>query len=227
MSKQQKKLEPFIEGKVRLWYRLTNKNKSGFMTKSDFNDMAEAFISEFKLDEATGKEIRSWLVDGWESLITYAKASAKGKQPLVSEKTTPLTLLIAEKISKGDQIDEDLYINAFHEVLKMNEDVFKVVFSQMVSAFFNIYDTDKDGLITETDMIRGLKCFGIDQSEALKEVFAELDSTGSGKVDRDSYVGAWVEFMCGTKEDAPMAKHLNPAILYPPQSVKPDKEASQ
>ena len=193
------------------------------MNKSDFNDMADAFISEFKLDEDTGNEIRSWLVDGWDALIACSKT--KGEKPFESHEFSPLTLKIAEKISKGDNIDEDLYINAFHEVLNTNKGLFQTVFSKMVSAFFNIFDTDKDGFVTEKDMIRGLKCFGIDQSEALKRVFAELDSTKSGKVDRESYVSAWVEFMCGNNEQAPMAKHLNPNILYPPQSIKPDDEA--
>lgn len=95
----------------------------------------------------------------------------------------------------------------------------------MVSSFFNIYDIDKDGFITADDMTRGLKCFGIDQSDALKLVFAELDSAGSGKVDRDTYVTAWVELITGMNDGAPIAKHLNPKILYPPQSAEQDQES--
>ena len=227
MSKN--KLPLFIEGKVRLWYRLTNKNKTGFMSKMDFNEMADSFISEFGLAEKTGKEIRSWLVDGWDALIAFSKTTVEGEEPLISQQTTPLTLMIAEKITKGDKINEDLYIDAYSEVLGINKGLFPAVFSQMVSAFFNIFDTNKDGFITVDDMTRGLKCFGIDQSDPLKLVFAELDSTGSGKIDRDTYVSAWLEFMTGMNKAAPIAKHLNPRILYPPENDEgePGKTALQ
>ena len=226
MPKDQRKLPPFIEGKVRLWYRLTNKNKTGFMSKNDFNEMADTFISEFKLDDKIGKEIRSWLVDGWDALITQgnAKPQAGAREPLITKEAAPLTLKLAANISKGDKINEDLYVDAYSEILNISKDLFINVFAQMVSTFFSIYDTDRDGLISEEDMKRGLKCFGIDKSDALKKVFAELDTTGSGKVGRELYVSAWVEFFTGIDETAPMAKHLNPKILYPAQDVDKDTE---
>ena len=213
MPKDAKKLAPFIESKARTWYRLTNKNKTGFMDKSDFNDMAETFIKEFKLDEKTGNELRAWLVDGWDALIEQGKTKLAGEKSLVSQDTTPFTLLIAEKIAKGERINEDLYINAYNEVINANKELFPTVLAQMVSSFFDVFDTDNDGFITEENMVRGLKCFGIDQSDALRKIFSELDKSGSGKLDRDSYIAAWVEFMTGFNEGAPMAKYLNPDIL--------------
>ena len=42
------------------------KTKTGFMAKTDFNEMVDTFISEYKLDDKTVKKIRSWLVDGWD-----------------------------------------------------------------------------------------------------------------------------------------------------------------
>lgn len=209
MSKDEKKLSPFIESKARTWYKLTNKNKTGFMDRSDFSKMADSFISEFKLDDKAGEEIKGWLVHGWDTLIKYSKATVPGEKAMLSQDTTPFTLLIAEKIAKGERINEDLFINAYDEVLNTNKALFPTVLGQMVSSFFNVFDTDQDGYITDGDMIRGLKCFGIDQSEALKRVFAELDKTGSGKIDRDTYIAAWVEFMTGSDENAPMAKYLN------------------
>ena len=226
MPKGQKKLPPFIEGKVRLWYRLTNRNKTGFMGKADFNDMADTFISEYKLDDKTGTEIRSWLVDGWDSLIAQGneKSPAGGGKPMLTKEVAPITLALAEKISKGEKINEDLYIDAYSEILFISKDLFIAVFSQMVSTFFSMYDTDKDGLISEEDMKRGLKCFGIDQPDALKKVFAELDTTGSGKVGQEVYVSAWVEYFTGVDETAPIAKYLNPKVLYPAPDDDKDTE---
>ena len=105
-------------------------------------------------------------------------------------------------------------IIAYSEILFISKDLFITVFSQMVSTFFSMYDTNKDGLISEEVMKRRLKCFGIDQPESLKKVFADLDTTGSGKVGPDVYIPAWVEFFTGVDATAPMAKHLNPKILY-------------
>ena len=208
MSKAETKLVPFIESKARLWYKLTNKNKTGFMDRTDYNKMADTFISEFKMDSKTGAEIRAWLVDGWEALIKFSKTKTPGENCLVSQETTPFIILIAEKIAKGDRINEELYVNAYNEVLNINKDFYPTVLSQMVSCFFDVFDTDKDGFITAENMIRGLKCFGIDKPDALRKVFAELDTAGSRKLDKDSYVSAWVEYMTGTNEDAPMAKYL-------------------
>lgn len=213
MQKGEKKLSPFIERKVRTWYRLTNKNKTGYMDRSDFNKLADSFILEYSLDDKTGGEIRGWLVDGWDTLIKYTKTETPGEKALLSPQTTPFTLLIAEKISKGERINEDLYINAYSEVLKTTKDLFPTVLGQMVTSFFNVFDTNHDGLITEADMIRGLKCFGIDKTEVLKNVFAEMDKCGNGNIDLESYISAWVEFMTGSDENAPMAKYIKPDIL--------------
>ena len=178
------------------------------MNRSDFNEMADSFISEFKLDEKAGGEIRGWLVHGWDTLIKYSNPTVPGEKAMLSQDTTPFTLLIAEKMAKGERINEDLFINAYNEIFNTNQALFPTVLGQMVSSFFNVFDTDQDGYITAADMIRGLRCFGIDQSEALKNVFAGLDKSGGGKIDRDTYIAAWVEFMTGADENAPMAKYL-------------------
>ena len=67
MSEAETKLVPFIESKARLRYKLTNKNKTGFMDRTDYNKMVDTFISKFKMDSKTGAETRAWLVDAWEA----------------------------------------------------------------------------------------------------------------------------------------------------------------
>ena len=208
MSKHESNLTPFVERKARAWYRLTNANKTGYMDRADFNKMADTFISEFELGEKQGAEIRAWLVDGWEALINQIKPDTPGKPPLVSQESMPFTFLVAEKIANGDKINEELYLNAYQEVLNINKNLFPTVLTQMVSSFFDVFDTDSDGYITAENMIRGLKCFGIDKPDALTKVFAGLDTAGKGKIDKDTYAAAWVEFMTGSDEDAPMAKYL-------------------
>ena len=44
MSEAETKLVPFIESKARLRYKLTNKNKTGFMNRTDYNKMSDTFI---------------------------------------------------------------------------------------------------------------------------------------------------------------------------------------
>lgn len=183
------------------------------MTRADFSDMAECFMKEFKLNTESAKQMRSWLVDGWSALLKYMKTSEDDPVPAISKDKIPTVLMVAEKLSKDGTITEDMYLKAYGECMQIETSPFQACFSEMVSFFFNIFDTDKDGYLTEKDLLRGWKCFGIDNSKVVKAVFADLDTTGSGKIDRDTYIGAWLEFMTGVNRDAPIAKHFTPDIL--------------
>ena len=102
-----------------------------------------------------------------------ARNPTGGGKLMITKEIAPTTLTLVEKISKCESINEDLFIDAYSKILFISKDLFIAVFSQMVSTFFGMYDTDKNGLISEEGMKRGLKCFGIDQPDALKEVFAK------------------------------------------------------
>ncbi|XP_045166728.2 uncharacterized protein LOC123530094 [Mercenaria mercenaria] len=206
-------LNPFVETKVRMWYRLHNKKRNGFMNRADFIEMTDSFIKEFKLDAEMAEEIRSWLVNGWTALIKFMKNSADDPKTSIPLDKIPTVSMVAEKLSKDGTITEDEYVKAYAESLQIDPSPFPACFSEMVSFFFKVFDTDKDGYLIEKDMVRGWRCFGIDNAKAVKAVFADLDPTGSGKVDRDTYVGAWMEYMTGMNKSAPIAKHFTPDIL--------------
>lgn len=196
-----------------MWYRLHNKKRNGFMSRKDFIEMADSFIAEFKLDAEMAHEIRSWLVDGWSGLIKFMKTIGEGTKPNIPIDKIPTVLMVAEKLSKDGTITEDEYTKAYAESLQIQPSPFPACFSEMLSFFFKIFDTDKDGFVTEKDFARGWRCFGIENSKAVKAIFAELDPSGTGKVDRDTYVGAWLEYMTGMDKNAPLAKYFTPDIL--------------
>ncbi|KAL4227020.1 glycerol-3-phosphate dehydrogenase [Mactra antiquata] len=204
------KLPKIIEQKVRTWYRLHNKKKNGFMTKSDFVEMTQQFIEEYDLSTPVAEKVRSWLVHGWSSMIEFIKTSEDNGNAL---DTVPTVLKVAKILSSEGKVTEDMYVHAYIESMQLQPSPFPTCFRQMVSLFFNVFDTDKDGYLTVDDLIRGLRCFGITNTEAVRAVFNDIDVNNTGKIDMECYISAWVEFMTGTDANAAMAKHFTPAIL--------------
>ena len=215
MTEVQKKLPKFIETKARVWYRTLNKNGTGFLYRKDFDAMADDFISEFKLEEKVASELRSWMVDGWKAFIDCGTDSDNTKDikaAAFSKDMIPHTFKVAEKILNGEFITEDMYIDAYTEVVSLFPDLFEFCFRKMVNVFFGVFDTDKDGMIDEADMIRGLRCFGFTKAEPVKAVYAELEKNSDGKVEFPTYIAAWIEFMKGEDENAPMGKYFTPEM---------------
>ncbi|KAK3612079.1 hypothetical protein CHS0354_021766 [Potamilus streckersoni] len=205
----------FVEGKTRVWYRMTNKKKNGFMTKKDYADMAQCFIDEFNPGEQKSVKLRAWLIEGWDILIKMGQKATPEHPACFSSENTPKTLLISQTLSKGERITEDLYVQAYQEILRANSDLFKNCLQEMVTIFFSVFDTNGDGFICVEEMIHGLKCFGIDHEKALRKAFVEMDIRKEGKVDKDTYVQAWVDFMMNIDKDKPdvLSRHLTPFLL--------------
>lgn len=207
------KLPRITEIKVRTWYRLHNKKRNGFMSRLDFVEMAQSFVNEYDLDESKAEEVRSWLVDGWSSMLEYLKDAESEGNTIVPMENIPTVLKVVEILSSEGTIDEDMYTKAFAEALQIQSSPFPDRFRQMVSLFFNIFDVDSDGLITDDELVRGLRCFGITNIKAVKALFSDLDTENTGTIDKQKYVDAWVEFMTGMDQEAAMAKNFTPAIL--------------
>ncbi|XP_033746414.1 uncharacterized protein LOC117331689 [Pecten maximus] len=199
----------FIEGKIRMWYKMYNLKHDGGMGKEDFAYMTDVFIKEFKPNAALEAELRHWLHNHWCIIISEGKDLATaGKPGGITVENCP-ALLEVETILKSDQrITEEHYVKAFGQLVEVNKDLFVKTFTKMVTVFFNLFDTDCDGFITVEDMIRGFRCFGIDQEEATRAIFNDLDKNKTGKVSRDVYLSEWIEFMVGENKDAVLARYL-------------------
>ncbi|KAH3819694.1 uncharacterized protein LOC127881678 [Dreissena polymorpha] len=215
--KNETTIDPFLESKIRVWYRANNKKRNGNMAKTDFKEMAECFIRAFELGPDDARTVRSWLVDGWATMIEYMDTMAQRQDDTRKSDTRsrmdprdqiPTAIQMARYIAEEKTITEEMYVQAFREVLVLNPSPFLVYFTHMVEDFFDIFDDDGDNSITEEGMVKGLGCFGFANADSVRNVFKGLDVNGSGRVDRKTYVAAWVEFFQGTNRDTVMAKHF-------------------
>lgn len=83
-------IDPFLEGKIRVWYRANNKKRNGNMTKTDYREMTECFIRAFELGPEDSRTVKSWLVDGWAAMIEYLDTLAHGQDDArKSDKRSP------------------------------------------------------------------------------------------------------------------------------------------
>ncbi|XP_052780536.1 uncharacterized protein LOC128217429 [Mya arenaria] len=214
-SQKDEKLSQFVESKIRIWYRMHNKKGTGLMSKSEYKEMADTFIREFRLESEEADEIQKWLVDGWAALVEYVgnmdkKAGSSG--PLARDQILT-AVQVATAVATDMNVTEDMYIRAYGEILRLKPCPFPIYFSLMVETFFDIFDGDKDGFITVDEMVKGLACFGFTDTDRVKAVFKDLTMDSSDSLDRKTYVDAWLEFVQGNDREAAMAKHFTPEMV--------------
>ncbi|KAK3103002.1 hypothetical protein FSP39_015690 [Pinctada imbricata] len=200
---------PFIDKKVRIWYKMNDVKKMGRMGRDDYNEMAEQFKRQLDLPEEKAKEIRHWLLNGWNILTEEGLALKMASQPggLCAE-TTPALLEVNKKMNDGGKVSEDEYLLAYKQLIEVNKSLFQKTFEKMVGSFFDAFDVDADGYVDANDLIKGWKCFGIDFPDAVRMIFKEMDTNQKGKIDKTIYVAHWVEFMLGNDQNAPISKFL-------------------
>ncbi|CAC5410312.1 unnamed protein product [Mytilus coruscus] len=179
------------------------------MSKADFEEIADIFKREYELQDPQYSVLKKWLCEGWDILVKEGQDLANsGKNGGLTPDNAALVFEVSEMLNRGEAITEDQYANAFEQLVEVNKDLFQKDFEMMVGSFFDIYDTDHDGKINADDMIRGLRCLGVQQDEAVKMMFANIDTEKRGEISKPVYVGEWVEFMLGTRKDGAIASVL-------------------
>lgn len=198
-----------VESKVRKWFQLNNLKRNGYISKQDFTDMSEAFKKEFNLSEKKFQAINTWLENGWDILIKKGEEmKAKGANGGISIDTTPILIEVGRKWRENGSISEDEYLTAFKEIVSINKNLFVETFEAMVGSFFDAFDVSDSGYITTETFQRGMKCFGMTNTEAVDMMFHAMDTKKEGKIDKERYVGHWVEFMTGDNKDGVIAQFL-------------------
>lgn len=198
-----------VESKVRKWFQLSNLKRNGYISKQDYSDMTDSFIKEFNLDEKKAQAIRNWLENGWEILIQKGEEiTAKGGKGGISKETAPKLLEVGEKMGNSGNISENEYVAAFKELVGFNKKLFVETFQSMVGSFFDAFDVNNAGYITFENFQKGMKCFGMSNSEAVEAMFKAMDTKKGGQIDKETYIGHWVEFMTGDSIDGVVAQFL-------------------
>ncbi|CAI9730172.1 sarcoplasmic calcium-binding protein-like [Octopus vulgaris] len=192
----------FVKEKIRVWFKMMDTTKDGFMAKEDFELIANRFAVQYNLDEDRAKEIYGWLVDGFKKVDNEHSGDV---MPLVTQ--------MAEAIKNGAKISEDEYIGAIGQLMTVDPLMARNSLKSAVTLFFQIFDFDKDGFITCDELEKGLACFGYDNKEVIDKVFECMVKDHVGKMSQDEYVNAWLDFIFGEDKDNPFVKYFAPHLL--------------
>ncbi|KAK6177179.1 hypothetical protein SNE40_015335 [Patella caerulea] len=191
----------FVEKKVRCWFRMMDINKNGSLGLDDFVLVADRFGQEYNLTTGERKNIQNWLQNG-VMMILERGMSTKTDLPLFEE--------IQKDIEKGKKVSEDRFVKAYAEFVTLNPASAKESMTEMVGVFFDIFDNDKNGFVSISEMAVGLKCFGMDPefAKSIGAMFKETENP-DGKISRQSYIDLWVDFLVSENKDNPLLKAYN------------------
>lgn len=196
----------FIDMKIRTWFKMNNVKRNGIMTKRDFAELADMFKREYDLPDNQHSTVKKWFCEGWDILVKEGQQLAEcGAKGGLTPAVAPLVFEINDALNGEKAITEEMYAKAYEELVEINKDLFERTFENMVSSFFDVFDSDNDGWISVDDMIRGFRCLGMQHDDATKAIFANIDQEKQGKIPKNVYVREWIEFMTGNRREGAIA----------------------
>ncbi|XP_046371761.1 sarcoplasmic calcium-binding protein-like [Haliotis cracherodii] len=188
-----------LESKIRAWFKMTDAKKDGCMCREDFQLIADRFVAEYKLGPEKATEIRNWLVDGWDKILHDETCDIKAL-----EADLPLVVAVNAKLRSGEKISEDDFTEAFLQLRNKDLSLAKKSLENMIDVFFGIFDANADGFIIMPEMVVAMKCFGLENSELVKQTFECMDKDKDGKLSKDDYIGSWTDFFFGEESENPL-----------------------
>jgi len=192
----------FVKEKIRIWFKMMDTTKDGFMSKEDFELIANRFAEQYSLDENRSKEIYDWLVYGFKKVD---EENACEDMEVVKQ--------LSLAIQAGEKINEEQYIQGLGQLMTINPELARLSLHNLVSLFFKIFDFNEDGFITCEELEKGLSCFGYDNKEIVQALFKIMESGHEGKISQEEYVTAWMDFIFGNDKNNPMVKFFGPHLL--------------
>ena len=91
------------------------------------------------------------------------------------------------KNSKTKQLSHE--INMIDENMNISEmDINPIIYDYMIRKTFNMFDGEGAGEVTKEDFIKLIDILGIQNDKKSTELARELDKSGTGKIDFDSFI---------------------------------------
>lgn len=116
------------------------------------------------------------------------------------------TMEVWEQLKKFDsdgdgQVSLDEYVAGFDAFLSQR-DVFMASMGVLVDAFYLLADRDKDGRVTEEELIRHFRAWGHSEKQA-KEAFRRLDRNSKDAISKEEWMTNLEEFYFSEDPEAP------------------------
>jgi len=173
---------PFWERKFKTYFRRMDHDGDGYMTKNDFEQLADRYAQIGNLDDVKAKQARRKILKIWYDF--YEAGSTNGK------------------------IDETALIN----VNIIRESMMFKACVEYFGLFFDLIDINGDGFIQKEEFEIFHSAFGITRKDVTAECFKAIDTNGDGKLSCDEFIQAGYQFFTSGDESLPSKFMYGPLI---------------
>lgn len=116
------------------------------------------------------------------------------------------TMAVWDQLKQLDSDDDGLvtldeYVAGFEKFLS-DHDAFMDSMSALVDAFYSVADRNKDGRITEDELIIHFRAWNHSEEQA-REAFPRLDRNGNGAISKEEWMANLHEYYFGEDPEAP------------------------
>lgn len=165
-------ISAFFRKKVGTWFRALDVVEDGYLTKEDYEALAEGIIRN-QADDSKNDEIRAVLSNLFDDVAAH-KSDRKGQKVSFQECVENVAETFVPKEVAGKRIQD------------------------FARAIFDFIDTDNDQEISPEEHEKYLAVMGGMNSSNLAEVarisFATIDTDKSGTITRDEFIKAHVDY---------------------------------
>lgn len=150
------------------YYKFVDANGDGVITKED-HELAVANMARLSNASSSESEYMQEYVLTWWNVYRGGKDVAE--VPLSEVVQRAVTYCTAEDLTAAKESTRICYANAF-----------------------NFIDLDKNGFISEEELLIYYKSYGVHDADVIKNIFRKLDVDGDGVISREEFVEAHVAF---------------------------------
>jgi len=173
---------PFWERKICTWFARSDHDHDGVWTESDYDTMVDRYRDIGGASPAKEAQIRTVLKKVWADYF----AAESLLHPITAK-------VYCESLAK------------------LGREKLVGVVESFFPLYFDIIDTNEDGLIQKEEFEVFFKVFGMDPTTAA-EAFASIDTDGDGVLTRKAFVAASVEYFTTNNEDSKVNNFCGPLL---------------
>jgi len=173
----------FWERKMRSYISRLDLDGDGQLTRADYEMLLDRYLKLGKIDEFRAKQVTRKILSVWD--------------------------IFFDNVSTNGVIDADAWIAVIkrHSVF-----VYFRVVVEFMNIFFDLIDTNGDGVIQKDEYAFFLKAFRVEDEADITASFNMLDMDGDGKIDHTEFMNAAVEFWMTDDESLPSKLLFGPLV---------------